>query len=238
MQRREETIHGHDGHSFPGWLVVPESGAGPGMVVVQEIFGLTDYVKGVCERLASMGYVALAPDLYSRIQPGLVLDERTPDNLPRALEVMQRLDVPRAADDAAVALEHLRRLPEVRGERAGIIGFCLGGGLAYLVAAASDPDVAVCYYGSAIPGALDRAAQVTCPILFHFGEEDGYIDAGKRQAVERAFSGHPVAEHHLHPGAGHAFDNHNSAMFHRPEAAARAWGETEDFLRRHFPVKV
>ncbi len=237
MQSRAETIQAHDGHSFGGWLVVPDSGSGPGMVVIQEIFGLTDYIKGVCERLAGLGYVALAPELYSRIEPNLVLDERNPENLQRAFGAMQRLDFPQAADDAVAALEHLRRVPEVRGGRAGVIGFCLGGGIAYMVAAASDPDVAVCYYGSAIPGALDRAPRVTCPILFHFGEADDYIDAEKRQAVERAFANHPAAEFHLHAAAGHAFDNHDSAMFSRPEAAARAWEQTTVFLRRRYPVE-
>ena len=161
MARREESIWGHDGHRFSSSLSIPESGTGPGLVVVQEIFGLTPYVKGVCDRLAGLGYVALAPALYSRLDPDLVLDEHLPDSLPRAFQAMQRLDVPQAVDDATVTLEHLRAVPEVQGHRVGIIGFCLGGGIAYMVAAASDPAVAVCYYGSAIPGALDLAPLVT-----------------------------------------------------------------------------
>ena len=236
MERREEPIWGHDGHRFPGWLSVPESGAGPGLVVMQEIFGITAYVKGVCDRLAGLGYVALAPDLYSRLEPGLVLDEHLPESLPRALEAMGRLDVPQAVDDATSALEHLRTLPEVAGRSVGVIGFCLGGGIAYMVAAASDPAVAVCYYGSAIPGALDRAQDVTCPILFHFGEDDGYIGTEQRQAVARAFAGRRNVELHLHPAAGHAFDNRDSAMFSRPQAAARAWEQTAAFLAYHLPL--
>ncbi len=235
METRVETITGHDGHTFSGFLAVPDSGSGPGMVVCQEIFGLTDYIRGVCERLARLGYVALAPELYSRIEPGLVLDERDPSNLQRAFQAMQRLDVPQAAHDSVAALEHLRRVPEVGPHGAGVIGFCLGGGLAFMVAAASDPSIAVCYYGSAIPGHLDHADSVTCPVLFHFGADDEYISAEQREAVERAFAGR-VAEFHLHPGAGHAFDNHNSALFSRPEAAARAWEQTVAFLGRHLPA--
>ncbi|HXZ99804.1 MAG TPA: dienelactone hydrolase family protein [Candidatus Binatia bacterium] len=234
MERREETISGHDGHKFGGWLVVPDRGSGPGMVVCQEIFGITDYIKGVCERLAGLGYVALAPELYSRIEPSLVLDERETDNLPRALQAGQQLDFAQAVDDTVAALEHLRGVPEVERGRVGVIGFCLGGGLAFLAAAADDPSIAVCYYGSAIPNALDRVPQVTCPAIFHFGAEDNYISAEQRQAVERAFAGRD-AEFHLHPGAGHAFDNHNSPIFSRPEAAAPAWAQTVDFLARRFP---
>jgi carboxymethylenebutenolidase len=235
-ESREERIRAHDGHSMGGWMAVPESGSGPGLVVLQEIFGLTDYIKGVCDRLASLGYVALAPELYSRLEPDLVLDEHVADNLPRAFAAMQRLDVPQAVDDAAAALEHLRVAPEVRGGEVGVVGFCLGGGIAYMLAAASDPAVAVCYYGSAIPGALDRARQVTCPILFHFGEDDNYISVDQRRAVARTFAGRRHVELHVHPAAGHAFDNHDSALFHRPQAAARAWEQTSAFLQYHLPI--
>lgn len=237
MARREESIWGHDGNRFSSSLSLPESGTGPGLVVVQEIFGLTPYVKGVCDRLAGLGYVALAPDLYSRLEPDLVLDEHLPDSLPRAFQAMQRLDVPQAVDDATVTLEHLRAVPEVQGHRVGIIGFCLGGGIAYMVAAASDPAVAVCYYGSAIPGALDLAPLVTCPILFHFGEDDTFISTAQRRAVAHEFAGRRHVELHLHPHAGHAFDNHDSAMFSRPQAAAQAWEQTKAFLEYHLPPR-
>jgi len=237
MDGREEPIWGHDGHRFAGALSLPEGGTGPGLVVMQEIFGLTPYIRGVCDRLAGLGYVALAPDLYSRLEPDLVLDEHLPESLPRAFQAMQRLDVPQAVDDATATLEHLRKLPEVGGHKVGVIGFCLGGGIAYMVAAASDPAVAVCYYGSAIPGALDRAQDVTCPILFHFGEDDNYISAEQRRAVAHAFAGRRNVELHLHPAAGHAFDNHDSSMFSRPQAAARAWEQTAAFLAYHLPVE-
>jgi carboxymethylenebutenolidase len=219
-----------------GWLAVPDRGWGPGLVVYQEIFGLTGYIKGVCDRLAGLGYVALAPELYSRLEPDLVLDERLPESLPKAFQAMQRLDFPQAADDATAALEHLRTLPEVGGHRVGVIGFCLGGGLAYMAAAASDPAIAVCYYGSAIPGAIDRAAEVTCPILFHFGEDDAYIGTDQRRAVAHAFAGRRGVELHVHPASGHAFDNHDAAMFSRPQAAAEAWEQTRAFLEYHLPA--
>src|SRR5438445_6890707 len=157
---RRERITAADGHEFDGHLELPAAGAGPGLVVVQEIFGVTNYVKGVCTRLAALGYVAMAPDLYSRIEPGIAYDERAEDSLPKAFTAMQRLDVPSAVDDAIAALAHLRDVPEVADRRAGIIGFCLGGGIAYFVAAKADPAVAVCYSGSAIPGALELASGI------------------------------------------------------------------------------
>src|SRR4029077_20099469 len=98
-------------------LELPDTGSGPGLVVVQEIFGVTDYIRGVCTRLASLGYVAMAPDLYSRIEPGIAYDDRAEDSLPKAFAAMQRLDVPGAVDDAIAALAHLRNVPEVSGHR-------------------------------------------------------------------------------------------------------------------------
>jgi len=234
--KRQERIRADDGHEFSGHLELPSEGSGPGLIVVQEIFGVTDYVKGVCTRLAALGYVAMAPDLYARIEPGIDYDEREADSLGKAFAAMQRLDVPRAVDDTVAALAHLRTLPEVTGHRAGIIGFCLGGGIAYFTAAKAEPDVAVCYYGSAIPGALELAPSIHCPILFHFGEADEYISAEQRAAVGAAFAESPGAELHLYPGANHAFDNHNAAMFHHAEAAARAWDFTVAFLQRELPV--
>lgn len=206
------------------------------MVVVQEIFGLTDYIKGVADRLAGLGYVALAPDLYWRIEPGVAISEKEEDALPRAFGYMGKLDFPKAAEDAAAALAHLRTLPEVPSGRAGILGFCLGGGIAYFVAANSDPDTTVSYYGSAVPDGLGLADRVSSPILFQFGGADEYLPPAKQEAIRAAFADHSEAEFHVHDGAGHAFDNHDSAIFSRPQAAADAWRQTVQFLERTLPA--
>ena len=142
----------------------------------------------------------------------------------------------KAGDDATASLEHIRDLPEMASGRAGILGFCLGGGIAYMAAATSDPVTCVCYYGSAIPDALGVAGQVRCPILFHFGDADDYIPAEKQRAVREAFAHHSGAEFHVHEGAGHAFDNHNAPTMHHERAASDAWIQTIDFLRRTLPV--
>jgi carboxymethylenebutenolidase len=236
MMSRIEPIRAHDGGEFPGHLELPESGSGPGMVVIQEIFGVNDYIKGACARLATLGYVALAPDLYWRLGPGIAIDEKAPDGLQRAFGHVGRLDFAKAGDDATAALEHLRGLPEVAGGKTGILGFCLGGGVSYMVAALSDPATCVSYYGSAIPDALGLARQVKCPILFHFGGADDYIPAVKQQAVREAFAHHPGTEFHVHEGAGHAFDNYNAPQMHHERAASEAWAQTVDFLKRTLPV--
>ncbi len=233
---RTERIQATDGGWFAGHLALPDSGSGPGMVVIHEIFGVNGYIEGACERLAKLGYLALAPDLYWRIEPGIAVDERSADFMERGFGYLQRFDFERGAVDATDALEHLRRLSEVEGGKAGILGFCLGGTISYLVAALGSPDVCVSYYGSGVPDALDRAGQVECPILFHFGTADAYLPPAKQEQVRAAFAGRRDVEFHIHQGANHAFDNHVAGVFHHPQAAADAWRQTSDFLRRNLPA--
>jgi carboxymethylenebutenolidase len=221
-----------DGAQMGAHLALPPSGEGAGLVVLMEIFGVGSYIKRATERLAELGYVALAPDLYRRIAPGTEL-EHDENGLKRAMETVQRLDIQGAVEDSIAALHALRERPEVAGQPVGVLGFCLGGTLAYEVAAASDPALAVCYYGSGIPGALDRAERIECPVLFHFGAEDQYIPLSDAERVCAVASEHPDWECHIQPDGGHAFDNHDAPLFHRPEPAARAWEITKEFLARH-----
>jgi carboxymethylenebutenolidase len=234
---RVERISTADGE-FDGHVVLPEAGSGPGIVVLQKIFGVGDYIKESAERLAGLGYVALAPDLYWRIEPGIAVahDEA---GLRHAFEVAQKLDHELAVRDSIDALKTLRGLPEVApaGGRAGVLGFCLGGTLAFGVAIDGDPDVAVCYYGSGIPGMLDPGGErIACPVLFHFGGQDPYIPREQVDRVGAFAEAHPNMESHVQEDAGHAFDNHEAPMFHQPEPAARAWEITREFLARTLPA--
>src|SRR5213080_697559 len=152
----------HDGSEMPAFLAMPESGRGPGIVILQEIFGITDYLRRRARDLADLGYVALVPDLYWRMGSGITLDEDTQEGLQQAFGYLQRLDEPQAVDDAVAALEHLRSMPQTGG-KVGVFGFCMGGRLAYKVGVAADPDVVVSYYGSGIASQLQDAAKVECP---------------------------------------------------------------------------
>ena len=223
------------GGELDAHVAVPEAGSGPGIVVLQEIFGVGGYIKEASERLAGLGYVALAPDLYWRIEPGIAL-EHTEEGMGEAFQTAQQLDHGLAVVDSIAALAALRALPEVTGGKAGVLGFCLGGTLAFGVAVEGDPDVAVCYYGSGIPGMLDRAGQIRCPVLFHFGGQDPYIPREQVDRVAEFAATRDGMECHVQPDAGHAFDNHDAPMFHQPEPAARAWQITSEFLARTLPV--
>jgi carboxymethylenebutenolidase len=151
------------------------------------------------------------------------------------MQNVARFDADAAVGDVGAALDHLRSLPEVRGG-VGVLGFCLGGTIAYLAAAAASPDAVVSYYGSGVPAALDQADDIRCPMLVHFGGEDPYIPRDQIEAAREALADRPGVTFVVHEGAGHAFDNHEAEMFHDPEAARRAWQQTADFLKTALPV--
>lgn len=236
MQTRSETIHAADG-TFAGHLVVPDSGSGPGLVVLQEIFGVNTYIRSVCDRVAALGYVALAPDMFWRQEPDFVVEpSEGEDGMNAAFARMGAFDWSHAAADLGAAVEHLAGLPECDG-RVGVMGFCFGGTLTFHAAADLDPVCAVSYYGSGVAEALDaKAASVACPVLFQFGDDDPFLPNADVDAVRAALGDRPDIEIEVQAGAGHAFDNHTSPVFSNPDAASAAWSVTEAFLARHLPV--
>ncbi|MDQ3028632.1 MAG: dienelactone hydrolase family protein [Actinomycetota bacterium] len=223
-----------DAGEMPAYLWLPEGGNGPGLLLLQEIFGVSRYIQRRGADLAGAGYVVLAPELYWRLDARRV-DESAPSAIDDAMGLAGRLDWATAVDDAVAGLGHLRRRDEVRGGT-GLVGFCLGGGLAFNVAAVESPDALVSYYGSAIPDLLDLAPLVNAPSLHHFGLADAYIDQATVEQVRGAVTadGRP-AEFEVYEGANHAFDNDDFGL-HHAEASALAWQRTLDFLGRTLPT--
>jgi carboxymethylenebutenolidase len=230
---RTDTVTVADG-SFDLSVWLPESEQGPGILLLQEIFGVGAYIRSVAERLAGLGYVVGAPDVFWRIAPRWAA-EHDEAGLAASLGLMPKFDFAAGVADCVASLAAVRALPEVTG-RVGVMGFCLGGLLTYQVAAHGDPDAAVSYYGSNIAAFLDLHEHITCPVQFHFGESDPYIPIEQVREIEARFSGRPEVEIHVQPGAGHAFDNQEAAMFHHPQAAAASWALTTGFLAKHLPV--
>jgi carboxymethylenebutenolidase len=222
-----ELVPTSDGGQMPAFVARPASGAGPGVVVLQEIFGVTDYIKQRARDLADLGWPVVPSST------GGSLGRRRREHArgsAQAFGYMRRL-TSRAVQDASSALSFARDLPETSG-RAGVLGFCMGGRLAYQVAVAAAPDVLVSYYGSGIASQLDTAPRITAPTIFHFGEADAYLPVAEAGQIRAAFASHASTEVHMHHGAGHAFDN-PSPMFNHAGAAAEAWQQTSAFLERH-----
>lgn len=234
----EQTVATADG-PMPSHLWWPQEepqGVRAGLVVLQEIFGVSDYIRSRCADLAALGYAVLAPEIYWRLDAPDI-DESDPDFLDRALGLVARVDWPAAVADGVAAMDHLHALAGI--ERVGLVGFCFGGGLAFDVAARSDPDVLVSYYGSALPGLTHLAPEVTCPSVHHFGTADTYIPMDEVERIREAVTAGGTRDHvefHLHDGAGHAFDNPHPA-FHHAEASEEAWEQTTRFLQRRLPPR-
>jgi len=211
----------------------PDAPPHSAILVIQEIFGVGPYIRAVGERLAEAGYLVGAPDLFWRFAPNWESDH-SEAGLAASFEKVQQLDFPTAVGDCITALEHLGTQPGIDGAPA-VVGFCLGGTLAWSVAVNADPSCCVSYYGSGVPSMIDMIDQVSCPTLFHFGNADPYIPNEGVDQVAAALAGHPGFVLNVE-NAGHAFDNHESAMFYNEAAANSAWAKTMAFLSSHVPA--
>ncbi|WP_433466502.1 dienelactone hydrolase family protein [Spirillospora sp. CA-128828] len=206
----------------------PEGG-GPGVLLLQEIFGVGDYMEAVAEDLVALGYVVGAPDMFWRIEPNWTT-QHNEEALPKGMSMVSQFDWEKGVGDAVAALSVLKGLPEVG--KVGVLGFCFGGTLAYLLAANAETDSLVSFYGSGVPGALEHLDSIRAPAQFHFGGSDPYISRDDVAKVERAVEGRDTMEIHVQEDGGHAFHNRKAPMFYQPESAARAWSLTEEFLQR------
>ena len=214
---------------FAGYLALPPSGSGPGLVLWQEIFGVNEHIRAVAEQYALAGFVVLAPDTFWRQAPRVELGYAGADH-DQAITLMKAYAGEQALADIASAVKTLRARPEVTG-RVGAIGYCMGGRLAYLSAATAGVDAAVAYYGGGIQQQLGLAAQVSCPIQFHYAEADRHIPPEAVDAVRSAFAGRE-AEVHVYPGSDHGFNCWARATYHAPSAAL-ALGRSLQFLAQH-----
>lgn len=210
-----------DGSAF-GYLATPEE-SGPGVIVIQEWWGLTDHVRTVTDRFAAAGFVALAPDLYG----GRVAHDRE-----EARVMMRDLPVEHAASDLAGAIEFLRNVEAVIGDRFGAVGFCMGGGFVLVMAALQPDDI-----GAAVPfyavGAYDDVdlSTIKAPILGHFASEDASAPPEKVAALEDRLSRSDSSsvDLRIYPNAGHAFFNDESPNYD-PVLSDRCWADTVSFL--------
>jgi carboxymethylenebutenolidase len=208
------TVRAEDGGEFRAYMAKPEKGSGPGLVLLQEIFGVNAFMRGVADLYAEEGYVVLCPDLFWRLEPGVELGSSDADRR-KAFALLGRFDAAKGVEDIKSTVERLRGLPKVEG-RIGALGFCLGGRLAYLAAAKAGVDVAVSYYGVGIEKLLDLAPGIRCPMVLHFAERDEHVPMAAVEAVKRAFAERPEVEIHVYPGAGHGFARPAGPHYDKP----------------------
>ena len=214
-----------NGVSSRGYLALPDSGEGPGVIVLQEWWGLVDHIKSVADRFADAGFVALAPDLYH----GKKADH--PDDAGR---LMMALNIDRAEKDLRGAIDYLLSLPETSSERVGTVGFCMGGQLS-LYAACGNAKVGACvdYYGIH-PSVKPDFKRLRAPVLGFFGADDPYVsaDAARQLKAELEANG-KRAEFHIYEHAGHAFFNDTSPGAYNRALADDSWMRMLAFYREH-----
>ena len=228
-----ESVACGDAGSMDLHIWTPDHGGTAAILLIQEIFGVSAYIRAVAERLADAGYVVGAPDVFWRFEKNWEADH-SEAGLGASFGMAQQLDTPQAITDCSAALGQLGSIEGV--ERSpGVMGFCLGGTLAWGVAAAAEPSVCVSYYGSGVPSMLDMIDDIHCPTLLHFGNDDPYLPSAGVEAVSAAIAGRQGFAVNVEI-AGHAFDNHEAAMFYNESAAHAAWAKTMAFLGLYLPA--
>lgn len=222
-------IEARDGGTFRGYLALPASGHGPGLVLAQEIFGVNRSMRALADLYAEEGYVVLVPDLFWRFEHGIELDYDEAGHA-RAFDYYGRFDIDHGVSDLGAACDALRAHHACSGD-VGIVGYCLGGRLAFLTAAREDVDVAVSYYGVGIEQNLEEFDELNCAVVFHFGGQDPYVPSAAVDSIVAAIDGRPGVQVYRYPDAGHAFARSGHTSYHKL-SAQMAHSRTLGALRR------
>jgi carboxymethylenebutenolidase len=230
MTGKDITITGPD-DSFGAYLAQPASAHGPGVVVIQEIFGVNAVVRAICDAHAARGRFALAPDLFWRLEPGVQLTDKTDAEWERALDLMNRFDADRGVGDIQAAITQLRERPGCTG-KIGAVGYCLGGLLAFLAATRTNSDASVGYYGVNIRAKLGEAKHIKHSLMLHMAGKDEYTPLEVQKKIMDGLKGNPLVTIHFYPEMDHAFARPGGAHYDKPNAEL-ANGRTETFFREH-----
>ncbi|MGZ8284966.1 MAG: dienelactone hydrolase family protein [Allosphingosinicella sp.] len=225
---RIDTLEGDGG--FDAYVAEPEGMARAAIVVIQEIFGVNEGIRRKCDHWAGKGYLALAPDLFWRLVPGVELDPDVPDEFSRALDLMGRFDQNQGVIDIEATIRAARgRLGE--SGKVGIVGYCLGGRLAYMAAARTDANASVGYYAVGIPNILHEMHAIARPLMLHIAGADHFVDEAQQRAMHEALDDHPKVTLHDYPGEDHGFAAEMGKR-RSAEAARLADRRTEEFFEQ------
>jgi carboxymethylenebutenolidase len=219
-----------DGKEFSAYKAVPKDGRGPGMLVIQEIFGVNSHIREVVDLYAQLGFVALAPDIFFRVKPGLNIGY-SPDEIQEGFSYYQKLDFDEAVVDLTSAIESMREMPEVVA-KVGSVGYCMGGQLSFRLATKNVVDAAVAYYGGGLEPFIDQAKDLKTPLLMHFAEKDDHIPQSTVKKVEEALAEKRDASVYVYPGADHGFNCDQRGSYDRTSAMV-ALARTNVFLHKH-----
>jgi carboxymethylenebutenolidase len=218
------------GGSLRAYVANPVSLPAPVVVVLHEVFGVNDDIRASCHELAAHGFIAVAPDLFWRQEPGLALSHWTPEEWKKGLALYSAYDRDQGARDLAEVLQFARSLRGSTG-KVGLMGYCLGGLMTFLVTARHGADASVAYYPGAAEQYLAEMPLVGTPLMIHLAEEDEFIPKEAQADIRAAVAGNSRVECFSYPGCWHAFARHTGAHYDA-QAADLANGRTREFLER------
>lgn len=216
--------------SFEAYVARPEGEPKAAIIVIQEIFGVNQGIRQKCDKLAADGYLAVAPDLFWRLEPGIELDPDVEAEFNQALEWMGKFDQDAGIKDIEATIHHIRR--ELNCAKVGCVGYCLGGRLAFMTAARTDIDASVGYYGVGIDGLLREKHAIAHPVMLHIPTEDGFVDAMTQKAMHEGLDDFPKATLHDYEGLDHGFATEIGKR-RDEEAANLADSRTMAFFAEH-----
>jgi len=220
-----------EGGEMSAYVARPTAAKAPAVMVLQEIFGVNAVMRDITDGLAEQGFLAICPDLFWRIEPGVDITDGTEAEWKKAFALMNAFDAGAGVKDIAATLARIRSDPGCNG-RVGAVGFCLGGQLAWLTATRTDADAAVSYYGVGIEGLLGESANLRKPVMLHIAEADGFVPPPAQAAIREGLAGQALATIHTYPGRDHAFARVGGEHYHAADAAL-AGERSLAFLRAH-----
>jgi len=217
--------------TFSAYVARPAASPAPAVVVIQEIFGVNQVMRDIADRLAAEGYLAVCPDLFWRIEPGIDITDQSEAEWKKAFELYNAFDVDKGVEDIAAAIDAARADPGCTG-KVGAVGYCLGGLLAFLTAARTDSDATVAYYGVGIEKHLVSGEQIVQPLMLHIAEQDGFVPPEAQALIVQTLKDHPQIEIHTYPGRDHAFAREGGEHYDATDAKT-ANGRTAAFFEKH-----
>lgn len=224
-----KTLGGEE--AFPAYTSQPVSEPKAAIIVIQEIFGVNEGIRIKCDEWASKGYLAIAPDLFWRIRPGIELDPDVPEQMQEGLTLYGQFDQDTGVRDIEATIREARSM--VQGGKVGAVGYCLGGRLAYMTATRTDIDASVGYYGVGIDGLLGESHAIAHPLMLHIAGNDGFVPPEVQKKMHEGLDGHPKVTLLDYPGVDHGFA---ATMGNRrvEDAATLADSRTEAFFAQQF----
>ena len=223
------TIEGDDG-TFTAYVARPKTLPAPAVVVLQELFGVNADIRKTCDELVEQGFIAVAPDLFWRQEPGVDLSVTSEADWQHGLRLYQAFDRDAGVRDIKDTLETVAKLPGCTG-RIAVQGYCLGALMTFLTAVRCHVDAAVAYHGGDTEKYLAEVNNLSAPLLMHLGEEDEFISKAAQAQIKAALAGNPNATVYSYPGQRHAFARHNGTHYNAA-AATLANGRTSEFLHQ------